>query len=553
MAAKNTGKQLAARIPLNYYKNPDALTRWKRALALLALVLALGWWFGGDAWSRGQMARRVSHGPVAAVHATWENQCEVCHVPFRPIGPQTWPAAYLGRVGVSFASSDAKCQVCHQGPPHHATQVDGQVPSCASCHRDHRGREASLVRSPDRDCTTCHGDLARHIRAGAQPGYGDIHGFHQDHPEFAVVRVPGQTPVRLGEKPQDPSDLRFNHAVHMAPGMKQGYTLGKITDKARGRYRGQGNTDVVQLECASCHVLDPGDLQRSTTSAPTSVGRGGPGAYMMPIVYENQCQGCHPLDISRPGAGRRMVTAEDEARAGATPLPSLTVPHGPQPDAIHEFLSNGLAAQMLTTNPALGERRRMPGPSNPEVQKVREAIEASVLQAEQGLYQGTQTCTECHLYEPLKPGEEVRLAKGQAPNFRVRGPGVPPVWLPHAVFDHTAHRTVNCRECHAKAYATGPDASTTSEDVMLPGVDTCRQCHAPAQTVAGKPRGGVRFDCVECHRYHNGDQPAQGVGALAQGALRRGSIEEFLLYNGSPGPAKADGAPARSPAAAGSP
>jgi hypothetical protein len=544
-AAKITGKQRAVRIPLDYYKHLDALTRWKLALAFLASVLALGWWFGGDAWSHGQTALRVSHGPVAAVHATWEQRCEVCHVPFQPIGSETWPVAHLERLSVSLASPDAKCQECHRGPPHHANQITKEVPSCSSCHRDHRGRDASLVRSPDRDCTTCHGNLTQHIQTGARSGgyEGTIHGFHLDHPEFAILRPPGKTPE---ETPRDPSNLLFNHAVHMTQGLKQGYTLSKITDKDRDRYRGrekdgtpQPDTGVVQLECASCHVLDPGD----SASGGSPSGRGGPGDYMMPIVFENQCRACHPLDISRPGAGRRMVRAEDEDRGGEKPLPSLVVPHGHQPAAIHEFLSNGIAAQLLTTNPALGDRRRMPGPITREAQTVREAIEASVLQAEQGLYQGKQTCTECHLYDPPEPGP---LQKGQVPKFKVLETRVPTVWFPHAVFDHTAHRTVECRQCHEKAYATDahgspkPDASTTSDDVMLPGIDKCRQCHEPAKLVDGKPRGGVRFDCVECHRYHNGDRPDQGAGALARGARRRVSIEDFLLYDGSSRPAQVD-------------
>ena len=109
MAPKITGKQRAVRIPLDYYKHRDPLTRWKLALALLAPALALGWWFGGDAWSRGQAGLRASHGPVAAVHATWEQQCEACHVPFAPIGPETWPAEHLKRVGLAFERSDQKC------------------------------------------------------------------------------------------------------------------------------------------------------------------------------------------------------------------------------------------------------------------------------------------------------------------------------------------------------------------------------------------------------------------------------------------------------------
>lgn len=556
MESKTTGKQRAVRIPLDYYKHRDALSRWKLGLAFLAPLLALAWWFGGDAWSSGQSGLRASHGPVAAVHATWEHQCEACHVPFQPVGPETWPAPYLKKyIGVPFVNSDAKCQTCHEGPPHHASQIAGKVPSCASCHRDHRGRDASLVRSPDRDCTSCHGSLAEHIRKDKDvqaTGYGNVHSFFQDHPEFAVLRTPEhKTTVRLGEKGlMDPSQLKFNHAVHMTAGMRQGFTLEKITDEDdRKRYRldAQKDTAEVQLRCASCHMLDPGDFQGRAadgTTASQSPGRGGPGTIMMPIVYENQCRACHLLDVSRPGAGRKATAAEGEgegegeAPAGPTPLPTLTVPHGLQPSEIHAYLYNIVAGQVLASDPGLQRRRRLPGPVDAETQQVREAIEAAVLQAEQVLFVDKQTCTECHDYTTVRPDEAVEVQLGAAPNFTVQKPDIPDVWFPHAVFDHSAHRAVDCRQCHARAYPTNadgapnPEVATTSEPVMLPGIETCRKCHAPLQKAAGKVRGGARFDCVECHRYHNGDHPRQGVGALAQDARVEGTIVEFLNRSG---------------------
>ena len=51
------------------------------------------------------------------------------------------------------------------------------------------------------------------------------------------------------------------------------------------------------------------------------------------------------------------------------------------------------------------------------------------------------------------------------------------------------------------------EASRTKDDVMLPGIGTCVECHAPLS----HERGGARFDCAECHRYHNGDRPLDGL------------------------------------------
>ena len=56
------------------------------------------------------------------------------------------------------------------------------------------------------------------------------------------------------------------------------------------------------------------------------------------------------------------------------------------------------------------------------------------------------------------------------------------------------------------------------------GIETCRKCHGP--TSADKP--GVRADCVDCHRYHNGDQPLHGRGAAAFDPPKKLTIAEWI-------------------------
>ena len=34
--------------------------------------------------------RFYTHGPVAAVHAAWEERCDACHEPFKPVNGNTW-------------------------------------------------------------------------------------------------------------------------------------------------------------------------------------------------------------------------------------------------------------------------------------------------------------------------------------------------------------------------------------------------------------------------------------------------------------------------------
>ena len=113
---------------------------------------------------------------------------------------------------------------------------------------------------------------------------------------------------------------------------------------------------------------------------------------------------------------------------------------------------------------------------------------------------------------------------------------VPDVWLVHARFSHALHRQIDCRACHASGYAlleddktVNPIASEHTADILLPGIETCRRCHAPAATKNGTRRGGVRYRCV-IDRYHNGDHPLQGRGASGRQNQHRGrkvGIDDF--------------------------
>ena len=97
-----------------------------------------------------------------------------------------------------------------------------------------------------------------------------------------------------------------------------------------------------------------------------------------------------------------------------------------------------------------------------------------------------------------------------------------------------AHRAADCRECHEGAYAD--KAQTTVEgldkEILVPGIANCVQCHAPAGTKDNKRVGGVRFECSECHKYHNGDAPLQGPGAIDLAPKQPLKLSEFLSGTG---------------------
>jgi hypothetical protein len=134
--------------------------------------------------------------------------------------------------------------------------------------------------------------------------------------------------------------------------------------------------------------------------------------------------------------------------------------------------------------------------------------------AEKTVFLGKQTCGECHSYE--------RSGENAVPE-RIIPPQVPEVWFKHALFDHAAHQALDCLACHAAA-----PTSRESKDVLLPGIEICKQCHSPPGNRDGKIRGGARFDCTECHRYHHGAVSLQGTGPAKPRITAKRDIEQFL-------------------------
>jgi hypothetical protein len=485
MAGQETGKFRAARIPLDYYKRSDRITRWRWRLVVLALLAAGG--FAAATLARGQRGSAlVSRGPVAAVHAAWDDNCNACHTSFQPLSGENWLKPVLG----GAHANDAKCTTCHAGTTHHAAIKPGDEADCAACHHEHRGRDASLVRVADSDCTRCHGDLAAHDQKSKPEYAAAVTRFDKDHhPDF----VPKS----------DPGKLIFNHKRHMTAGLDCGFTPAKITDAAARKDYAENQDHLVQLDCASCHRTDTTDRAGKDGASGAFPPR-SPGAYMLPVRYEAQCAACHPLTVER--------TNPEDKGSGL-----FAVPHGLQPKAIHDYLEGHYLTEYLKGNTKLFERpvavRPFPGKLPPEeTEQAGKVVKEKVSAAKKVLY-SKNTCLECHHGDPDTGVPETIVA-----------PGVPDVWFKHAGFDHSAHRAVSCQECHAQAYPRADKASTTSADVLIPGRDSCLLCHTPAATASG----GARSDCVECHRYHNGDAPLAGVGAAARGVSDPLDMHSFL-------------------------
>lgn len=515
VAGRTTSRGQVARIDRDYYHRPNALQRARRWLAGAGLVAGIAW----VAWGAIDQPRHHSPGPVAAVHARWERDCEACHVPFEPIKDGTFLST-----AVSQSQADARCEACHAGPAHHPLQRADQVGSCASCHADHRGRDADIVRVADRTCTQCHGDLAAHRRgggAGVEPSPADapITGF-------AVGRHP---PFRSLDR--DPGRLKFSHGRHMLPGLSFAqatggapaddafrgghWTYARLPEADRARYQPAHATaaDAVQLSCASCHEF-AGAGGDDLRPVPALLAGAAPGAYALPVEFERHCAACHQL----PFAGVPASDAVADHREATTAAEAL-LPHGLSADGLRRYLETAALRAALDGDPALLDQpppdRLLPSSrdSDPAARALRAFVDDRLARSRTF---SRATCEKCHFATEvvlpaasgLLPAVEGRPDRGW---FAVEPPGVPDIWLTKARFNHQPHRSFDCRECHATAYpgvdtiAAGIAGRALDDDrVMIAGLERCTSCHAPAgrDPTSGQAVGGVRHDCVECHGYH---------------------------------------------------
>lgn len=489
--------------------------RWSQARIALALCLlvAVGTLMAFVVGPRAVLMP----GEVSVKHAKFSNQCEVCHASAKPV----WKVV-----------ENAACQTCHEpqvlSPAHFAEKVSlTPAPLCAACHLEHKGRRV-LADVPDQKCGLCHGDLKAsnpHV-----PGLPAIHSFATDHPEFAITRSspdkPGPLRVRLDDKAllKDESTLDLNHQRH----------LELSADFLQKEF---GGTEARRMVCVDCHRTE------------------SDGRTMLPIRYERDCQRCHSaeleFDLEMPGQrvlhGRQV---EDVRRQLEEIYAGLYMKAHPEEAR------------------KLGGTRWIPGrplPAQPQTGQERYVIDRlpaaeSLLFSKNGRH-----CLKCHQIEAVTPVQQTEgmgdnlavLGQGNvrtegsrpeagrsldklagadqtgAPMIRIRKVASPSQshargWLPYTRFDHQAHASLPqletkgaglrldsmkvgttdskhpnwCVACHDQALR-----STKTEDVLLPSISLCRECHHPA--------GGAQSSCKSCHDFHVPDMPAMDVAVTS--------------------------------------
>ncbi len=468
MARTRTTKKLAQRIDLNYFKRPTPYKRAKLWLSVLVPLLALGWL----AWRGISRDSRVySSGRMSEAHAVLEKQCAVCHV--QKAGE------------FSSKAADTACLACHDGPVHHENEVRAAVPECAACHVEHRGR-VNIMAARNQACAECHADLL--VTSSVRVYAAHIQSLEDGHPEFAALR---------GEA-KDPGTIKLNHAIHMKP------------------IRRGPNGPIVQLDCGDCHrpagvnrdwqyadkayVVAANSYQGDLSDVLPNDAHWGPQPLtgretMVPPKFATACAGCH------------LLTFDKRFDSGA--------PHD-KPDVVHAFLVKkfgeyiaahpGELRELQEPGRALTGKEQLPGAQMlTPIQWVNEHTKV----AEELLW--NKTCAQCHTlagaqlqdtriarWDAASTGNAVRIASAASAcaGAELPLPVVAPArltvrWLPHAKFDHDAHRGFACTGCHAKALS-----SSETSDVLVPGIENCKACHAPGPEHA-------ESRCFECHAYHD--------------------------------------------------
>jgi hypothetical protein len=185
---------------------------------------------------------------------------------------------------------------------------------------------------------------------------------------------------------------------------------------------------------------------------------------------ERHCASCHRLDFD----------PED---------PQRTVPHAQQVQVagvLRDYYAHAALAGGFDRGgaPAAVRQLRLPGQTL-SPQQARPALAWADHQASVVIEEvfKRRLCSTCHVV--------TRTGDAAVP-FAIT-PVAPQLanLMPHAQFSHAAHRGEPCTSCHA---ATG---SEHSEDVLMPDLKRCRDCHGEPGSSAKAPS-----TCLTCHGFH---------------------------------------------------
>lgn len=356
---------------------------------------------------------------------------------------------------------------------------------CSRCHEPWHG-------PVEQACKDCHASPVHHKEEAFTPSCLSCHAEHRDQSVLAevvnqqCVTCHADLKTKEGKPPsyeQKVTDFAKDHPEFAITAKVAGVVkrlrlndqVARQSDPARIKLNHETHLKrglkspkgPVQLECKNCHM-------------PAT-----DGMRMEPIAYQVHCKQCHELGFD-------------------SQFPNRIAPHA-SPEIVHSYLVRVYAELRGEMLPTPERSRRLPGPAPSSLSA---GLTQSVRQADKYLF--NVTCKQCHA-----------LAWDGQPFPRVEKPGIPSVWLPHARFEHKTHRQVKCASCHQDV-----SKSSRTADVLLPGIETCRECHRAGDKFAFFQEERARTDCTVCHLYHGKTKDREWDGPFTVQRLLTGGEAE---------------------------
>jgi len=373
-------------------------------------------------------------GAISSVHKHFAKDCDSCHLKAFERVP------------------DKACIKCHEGTTVHADPDFFDLHAlqgigCESCHKEHSGDDY-LIRKDQSLCSDCHEDLNRKVETDME----NVSDFTKQHPEFQ----PNLFTRNLDEwESDDPSLNKWQRVSLKKKVVKQETGLifpHKLHLDKKGIESPEG--DKV-LQCDSCHREDI------------------TGRYMVPVEFERDCQSCHELTFDLNQPERTLPHSNLDAMTATLEEFYAYV-------ALRGDYDGGTAEIDTSIRP-----RRIPGKEASSEVKPPSALDWAEYTAK-GIKDemiSIRACGFCHKVVP----------DGTQPSgWLIPDVHISQRWFTRGAFDHDLHEMADCETCH--------DAreSSRSEDVLMPKIKVCRECHGGEHASDGK----LSSTCISCHVFH---------------------------------------------------
>jgi Cytochrome c7 and related cytochrome c len=190
------------------------------------------------------------------------------------------------------------------------------------------------------------------------------------------------------------------------------------------------------------------------------------GVRFLPIDMERDCESCHSLAYDKVGNTFRKLRHGD----------------------VDQMIAD-LSVAPRSAAPIITGRMRPGDFANTGPYFARFSPPAAGIGTVQRALSRDGICGECHT--PSQAGGRFSVVPvTQVSRF-----------MHHGWFTHAAHKQEKCTSCHTA------ERSTTSADLLLPDLKSCRTCHLGEDA----PRGKVASGCAMCHDYHLTAQAPRGL------------------------------------------